>query len=234
MTIKNFSIEQGLDLDGLVLTNGNGELLVNGNAISVDAATIANAIAGQGLVYGANVLSVDYVDVAQTIVSGGNIVVNQDNKIDIGPGGLLFGGNNTSSQIQVLSGDINGPTNFHVQHVFRPRAWEVPAGTTKTESTVYNSGEILIRATTAGGIGSRMSKLIHTSDGLGNFGYSEYGIIEVGNTVPVNITMFITGDFVSYAIENTSETANVYVTTSETSMGAIQLPAGEGGAGGGK
>jgi hypothetical protein len=33
MTIKNFKVGQGLDLDGLVLTNSNGELLVNGNAI---------------------------------------------------------------------------------------------------------------------------------------------------------------------------------------------------------
>ena len=51
MTVKNFKVGQGLDLDGLVLTNGNGELLVNGNAIAVDLtgyATenyVANAIA---------------------------------------------------------------------------------------------------------------------------------------------------------------------------------------------
>jgi hypothetical protein len=36
MTVKNFKVGQGLDLDGLVLTNGDGELLVNGNAIAVD------------------------------------------------------------------------------------------------------------------------------------------------------------------------------------------------------
>jgi hypothetical protein len=36
MTVKNFKISTGLDLEGLVLTNGNGELLVNGNAIAVD------------------------------------------------------------------------------------------------------------------------------------------------------------------------------------------------------
>lgn len=36
MTTKNFKVGTGLDIDGLVLTNSNGELFVNGNAIAVD------------------------------------------------------------------------------------------------------------------------------------------------------------------------------------------------------
>lgn len=80
MTIKNFKVGQGLDLDGLVLTNGNGELLVNGNAIAVDLtgyATetyVANAIAnstvdlapaaGVGISYNTNTSQFD-IDTAE-------------------------------------------------------------------------------------------------------------------------------------------------------------------------
>lgn len=71
MTIKNFSIEQGLDLNGLVLTNGNGELLVNGNAISVDLTGYATEDYVDALAQGLDVKASVKVATTASLVEGG-------------------------------------------------------------------------------------------------------------------------------------------------------------------
>lgn len=73
MTIKNFKVGQGLDLDGLILTNNSGELYVNGNAIAVDLSSYATqAYVSNNFVSSNTLASSGYVtssEVANTLAS---------------------------------------------------------------------------------------------------------------------------------------------------------------------
>jgi hypothetical protein len=71
MTIKNFRIEEGLDLNGLVLTNGDGELLVNGDAITVDLTGYATESYVDALAQGLDVKASVKVATTTSLVEGG-------------------------------------------------------------------------------------------------------------------------------------------------------------------
>lgn len=110
------------------------------------------------------------------------------------------------------------------------------AGNTASIFPYYGNGEILIQVMNAGKLGVRQSKIAFAKDGNNNPVYTEYAILESGNTLPVSISYDYqnVGDPFAGILVTNNGTEDLYIQAVDQSLYTYGLPAAAGGGGGGK